>query len=96
MRNSWSAPTDWLTVCRRAAGRRKYHALRRLRACLRRREVLRLLGEWGWTYGVQARLSRHLGVSRATICRDVQMLLPLVEPCPTCGMLQPRDWWDKT
>jgi DNA-binding CsgD family transcriptional regulator len=89
----WSQPTSWAEVKKRAAGRYKYNALRQVRAALRRREVLRLLGELGWTYGSQAQIARQLGVSEATISRDLAMLLPLVKECPTCGGLTPRDWW---
>jgi hypothetical protein len=35
--------------------------------------------------GNQARLARELGVSRATICRDVRAILAWGHPCPCCG-----------
>jgi hypothetical protein len=89
----WSEPTTWEEVKKRAAGRYKYNALRRLKAQLRRRQILKLLGELGWTYGVQATMARRLGVSEATISRDMAQLLPLVAPCPTCGQFTLREWW---
>jgi DNA invertase Pin-like site-specific DNA recombinase len=89
----WSRPTSWAEVKRRAAGRYKYNAIRRVQAQLRRREVLKLLGEIGWTYGSQVRIARQLGVSEATISRDLAVILPLVEECPTCHQFRPRTWW---
>jgi DNA-directed RNA polymerase specialized sigma24 family protein len=83
----------WEEVKKRAAGRQKYNALQQLRAAVRRREVLTLLGELGWTYGSQAAIARQLGVSEATISRDLAKILPLMQECATCGGLTPRDWW---
>jgi hypothetical protein len=34
--------------------------------------VARLLRRYGWGYAVQARIARELGVSQATVCRDLQ------------------------
>jgi hypothetical protein len=92
-KSAWRQPTGWDEVTRRAAGRYKYNAVRKLRAQLRRREVLKLLGAWGWTYGVQAQIARVLNCSEATISRDVAQLMPLVQECPTCHGLTPRAWW---
>jgi DNA invertase Pin-like site-specific DNA recombinase len=92
-RSAWSQPTSWETVKRRAAGRLRYNKARQFRAALRRREVLKLLGEIGWTYGSQATIARRLHVSGATISRDLAVLLPLVETCPTCHQFRPRAWW---
>jgi hypothetical protein len=69
--------------------------MRQLHAALRRREVLQLLGEIGWTYGSQAQIARQLGVSEATISRDLATILPLYEECPRCHQLRPRDWWQE-
>jgi DeoR/GlpR family transcriptional regulator of sugar metabolism len=44
-------------------------------AHVRRVEVALLLRQWGFDHGVQVRIARHLGVSEATISRDVQALL---------------------
>jgi hypothetical protein len=90
---AWSAPTTWDEVKRRAVGRYKYNAIRRVQAQLRRREVLRLLGEWGWVAGVQSRMAEALQVHRSTICRDLKVIMPLMDECPTCHQLKPRDWW---
>ena len=95
MRNNWQARVSADEAHRRAAGRRKYNAVRQLRARLRRQEVLRLLGELGWGYGVQARIAAVLGVHPATISRDLAKLLPLYRECPTCGGLRPRTGWDE-
>jgi DNA-binding NarL/FixJ family response regulator len=89
----WSQPTSWAEVKRRAVGRYKYNAVRQVRAALRRRNVLQLLGERGWTYGSQAAIARQLGVSEATISRDLARILPLMQECAACGGLAPREWW---
>jgi hypothetical protein len=70
----------------------RYNKARQFRAQLRRREVLRLLGEVGWTYGSQAAIAWRLGCSPATVSRDVGVLMPLVEACPTRGPFRPRAW----
>jgi hypothetical protein len=87
-------------AARRAAGRRRYNAWRRAIALLRRTALARLLHVQGglarttrdgWpdrrmgALGNQAALARYFGVSRATICRDLQKLLAEHHPCPTCG-----------
>jgi hypothetical protein len=92
-KTAWSQPTTWAEVKKRAAGRYKYNALRQLRAAVRRRDVLTLLGEVGWTYGSQAAIARQLGVSEATISRDLAVILPLLQECAACGGLTPRAWW---
>jgi len=61
VRNNWQARVSEDETHRRAAGRRHYNAVRQLRARVRRQEVLRLLGEFGWGYGVQARIAAVLG-----------------------------------
>jgi hypothetical protein len=78
--NEWGQPTDWETVCRRNAGRRRYNATRTVRRALRRRQVLRLLLKYGGLYGpksrgIQTRIARQLGVNRSTICRDIWAIL---------------------
>jgi len=96
VRNSWwSQRVDWDTVCRRARGRARYNALRRFRAQLRRREVLHLWHRRGDKPGLQTLIAAHLGVSKSTICRDLQRIFPLMTDCPTCGQLRPRRWWDE-
>jgi len=96
VRNTWwSQRTDWDTVCRRARGRANYNSRRRLRAQLRRREVLHLWFEWRDKPGLQTLIAAHLGVSKSTICRDLQKIFPLMTDCPTCGQLHPRYWYQK-
>jgi hypothetical protein len=92
-KTAWSQPTTWAEVKRRAVGRYKYNKVRQLQAAMRRREVLKLLGEIGWTYGSQAAIARQLAVSEATISRDLARILPLMQECPTCHVMTPRDWW---
>jgi hypothetical protein len=86
-RAAWSAPTTTEEAHARAAGRRRYNSLRRLRAELRRVEVLRLLAAAGGLHrGVQVSIARQLNVSEATISRDLRGILGGVEPrrCPLC------------
>jgi hypothetical protein len=73
MSGTWGALTDRDTVCRRAAGRRRYNAARKRRKQARRTEIiLRTAGRYFW--GMQALLAAELGVSRATICRDFRAI----------------------
>jgi hypothetical protein len=59
----------------------------RMTALYRRFKISRLLFVKGGLLqrGFQACLARKLGVSRATICRDVKALLREGHPCPCCG-----------
>ncbi len=82
---AWRALTTWDEVCRRSSGRRAYNALRRDRAMLRRQKVVQLLRRYGRGHGVQARMARELGVSEATISRDIAALWALGHGCPCCG-----------
>lgn len=76
---SWSAPTSNREAYRRAGGRRRYQEQRRQRAFVRQyaifeawcRHEIHLVTD----HGVQARLARQLGVSEATISRDVATIL---------------------
>ena len=77
-RHPWSVWTNPEEAARRAGGRRHYNSLRQLRAALRRRAVIELLCQYGFDYGSQRRIATRLGVSPATISRDVQLL---------------RTWW---
>ena len=62
-------------VFKRAGGRRRYNLQRQEAAEARRGEVRRLLDLYGrHRRGVQARIARELGVSRATISRDVEIV----------------------
>lgn len=97
----WSATTSWDAVCRRAAGRARWNAVRRLLASVRRCEVARLLLEFGPYYsplqhGIQVRIARTLNVSEATISRDLRAIFQQTnrQACPACGLAQltPDDW----
>jgi len=91
--NTWSNPAATSVVIARAGGRRRYNALRRDQKLIRRREVEHLLMTWGWNYGTQSRIARHLGVSPATVSRDVKAILPLFRPCPTCTTFVSKERW---
>lgn len=68
----WSAQTDFDSVCKRAAGRRRYNAKRRAEARERYLQVLKvIMPPDGRKRGTQAQLARALGVHRSTISRDV-------------------------
>jgi hypothetical protein len=91
---NWQARVSDEEMQRRASGRRRWNSLRRFLADQRRRQVLELMRELGGLErGVQTRIAEALGVDRSTISKDLKRILPLAEPCPTCGTLQPRDWW---
>jgi predicted transcriptional regulator len=70
-RLGWRWYTDPGTVCRRAGGRRRYNAQRQRAMLVRRLKVLALALELGHGRGVQAEIARLLGVSQATISRDL-------------------------
>jgi HTH domain len=86
METEWTESID-NSAAYRAGGRRRYNAWRRFVQIRRRAEVARLLTCKGAQFrrGIQTELARELGVSRATICRDVAYLLRLGWPCPHCG-----------
>jgi hypothetical protein len=89
----WSERVSTEEAHARYLGRRHYNAVRQARAGWRRLQVAELLAETGFLVpGVQARIAAHLGVSRATISRDVQAILRgLPAPwCPCCGALRER------
>lgn len=87
MSAAWSAPTTPEAASRRAGGRRAYNSRRQFARTRRRAEVMRLVSCQGTFFrrGFQSELARKLGVSRATICRDIDYLLRLGWSCPTCG-----------
>jgi predicted DNA-binding transcriptional regulator YafY len=91
MGKAWGAPTSWDEVCRRNAGRARYHAMRRAQRELRRLEVVKLLRRWGHVQGVQAMIARELQVSEATVSRDVRALLGTLVQCPMCESFVERD-----
>jgi hypothetical protein len=55
-----------------------------------------LLGRYGLVHGVQARISRELGVSEATVSRDVAAVLKGRAACPCCGTVVSTDRIRKT
>lgn len=72
-------------VCRRAGGRRRYNIRRQRAAFERRATVARLLVEYGRNKrGTRARIARELGVSEATISRDIAHPLMLIHMA-ICG-----------
>ncbi len=72
MSKGW-IPTNFADVCKRANGRRRYHAERQKVQWERQREVLSELEQANWeTFGQGRRLARKLGVSEATISRDIR------------------------
>ena len=47
----------------------------------------------GWTYGSQARIAEELGVSDATISRDLKAIFPRAILCPVCACRHPLERW---
>jgi len=41
-------------------------------------------------------IAAHLGVSKSTVCRDLQKIFPLFRECAACGQLHPRYWYEET
>lgn len=99
-RAAWGNPTSPDVVARRAAGRRRYNAVRTLLAAERRAEVARLARELmggysriesperavgGWLgWGLQAEIARRLGVHRSTVSRDLAHSLREVQAMRPC------------
>lgn len=83
----WSHPISDAEAWARAGGRRHYNGTRQAHAQLRRAEVARLLATLGLRHGTQAVIARRLGVSEATISRDLTALFRSSRPrrCPLCG-----------
>src|SRR5688500_17808012 len=93
MAGNWSAHTSFSEVQRRAGGRSRYNDRRRVAAALRRIQVMELLqSETILTRGTQARLARAVGVSEATLSRDVKALLYSGSICRSCGHMLPGDY----
>jgi hypothetical protein len=86
---NWSAPTDPSAVARRAGGRRRYNALRKLNRDCRRAQVYELLRRFGDVHGTQARIVKELGSTKASISRDVRAVRAWAAPCGTCGHRPP-------
>lgn len=93
-RLDWSAPVSSEEAARRTAGRRLYNARRTEETLLRRREVVEMLRYSGHGWGSQAKMARALGVSEATISRDVKAIFEQeVHPCPTCDRVYDVEAW---
>ncbi len=89
---SWNTPTDRETVCKRAAGRRRYNARRGMQKLVRRMQILNLLSERSlFDHGLRTRLARELGLSVSTISRDLKALFYTHAICPACGSLVQAD-----
>jgi hypothetical protein len=73
---SWTTPTANNEVARRAGGRRRYNAQRQCAAMLRQLELLEHFEYVAFFLkrGTKAKAARLLGVSPATITRDVRAL----------------------
>jgi hypothetical protein len=74
MYEPWWNPVIAEEAARRAGGRRGYNATRQFRARIRREHVIALLTARGFDYGSQRYAAMALGVSPATISRDVRVL----------------------
>jgi hypothetical protein len=81
-RGNWSRQVPNSQAYRRAGGRRKWNAERKLKAQLRQQEMARLLGS-GRAYTLSD-LASLLGCGISTAWRDKQSLTAL-GCCPTCG-----------
>jgi hypothetical protein len=89
MSANWTARTSLDVVCRRAGGRNRYNARRRITAALRRIHVAESLRYRSvHDRGTQAALARELRVSAATISRDIKAIFGNDTLCRCCGRLQ--------
>lgn len=70
MSKAW-IPSNFDEVRKRAAGRRRYHAERQAIQFKRRIKVLHAMENGTQGYGAGVKLARVLGVSLATISRDM-------------------------
>jgi hypothetical protein len=77
-------------IFRRAGGRRRYQALRRHEALLRRAEIIEHLNVLGFQRGTQAKIARLTGWSEATISRDFAAIRKRFGACPACGRVGQR------
>ena len=90
-RSWWSEAVSTDEAHARAAARRRWNSVRQARAAVRRGQIAEMLTGVGFLVpGMQARIAATLGVSRATISRDVQAILRGVPApmCPCCGALR--------
>ena len=74
MSREW-IPKTFEQACKRAAGRRRYHAKRQRARDERQLVIMGLLSEIGWAnYGAGRILAKCLSVHSATISRDLKYL----------------------
>ena len=86
-RSDWSKPISAEQAHRRAGGRARYNLQRELAATKRRQWLANTLGGKRPRRGELADWARRCGVSKATICRDLQRL-PLGPADPTFAQLR--------
>jgi len=91
---NWMNPSWANNAEHGAGGRRRYNRERQDKAMERRLKVCHLLETYGWRYGNGVRFASELGVSPATISRDVLAIFRrpggLVR-CPCCGAVDTPD-----
>jgi hypothetical protein len=80
---SWGAWVSSDESNRRAGGRRRWIGVRRLRAKMRRHELIRLCATDGLHYGCRVRWAKALKVAPSTITADLNIILlqHQLEPC---------------
>src|SRR5664279_4452854 len=57
-----------------------------------------LMKQYGWKYGNGVRFAQELGVSPATVSRDVTAIFKMADGpvrCPCCGAVEPREEVDE-
>lgn len=95
--SAWSAHISTAEAHRRASGRRKYNALRQFNGDLRRVVVGRLLTEYGFVRGTNARIAKDLGVHASTVTRDLRRILNPDDgkKCSTCDRWMADKGWEQ-
>lgn len=75
MSRKW-IPKSFEQACKRAAGRRRYHAQRRRARDERQLVIMGILVQLNWQhYGIGRKLGEALSVDPATISRDINYIL---------------------
>ncbi len=72
---NWTATTSDRAVALRAGGRRRYNAERQAARERRRCAIAALLARDLWGVWTGPALAARLGVSRATVCRDLAAIV---------------------
>ncbi len=75
---NWGCGTNDSEASRRAGGRRKYNAVRQSMALIRQAEVAKMYCAGGFRWGIQSEIARKLGVHRATVSRDVKLIMKVL------------------